>query len=549
MDPETIPVYEYIEKTPTWVVRSVYLFGAATWISVLYGYGRMIPIINPLYLFILIPSIIFFTLYFAVSYFIDIFYKQVNIKTHHRLVERFWNQHPTTPSVDIFITTCGESTEVIRRTCYAVFKLNYANRKIYLLDDKGINEHELLAKRLGISYLSRENKGYMKKAGNLLHGLERSTGEFVVIFDADFAPHPDFITELLPYMSDPHVGIVQSPQYFQTDGSVHKRSLLEYGASHVQEDFYRFIQVARDRLGAPICCGSNAIYRRSALNSIGGVSQVEHSEDMETGFNLLVDGWRVKYVPLILAVGLCPDNLQAYFHQQHRWCSGSLGLMLNKKFWQSNISFSQKICFISGFLYYMSYPLTILLSFQIFLFLFYYYNSITLVNALPFIPAILFSFVVIPAFRLSRSRPGGLLARTAYSFCYSHAVVTAFVKKSIGWQPTNTKRMEVSKAYQQLVLFNAIYFFIYMALLGVALNRGLLNLFNVNAYSVFFLIFYNIAANAFLLFHLYSVLDHSRQRQLATGTIGLPALVLWRVRTAGVYIALVASIFLIGTIR
>ena len=151
--------------------------------------------------------------------------------------------------VDIFITICGEEIGVLQKTFEAVLEVKYLNKKIYVLDDKGVEEHRLLAESFGFSYLSRPNKGYMKKAGNIRYGYERSRGDFIIIFDADFAPNSNFIKELLPYMEDTSVGIVQSPQYFQTDEKVHSRSLLEYGASHVQEDFYRFVQVARDRQG------------------------------------------------------------------------------------------------------------------------------------------------------------------------------------------------------------------------------------------------------------------------------------------------------------
>ena len=270
---------------------------------------------------------------------------------------------------------------------------------------------------------------------------------------------------------------------------------------------------------------------------------------MYTGFNLLKQGWKVKYVPLILAIGLCPDNLQSYFHQQQRWCSGSLSLIIDKQFWQSKISWQQKLCFISGFLYYISYPLTILLSFQIFFFLFWYYNSLTWFNVLPFLPSILFSFLVVPVFRLSRSRPGGFLARTACTFSYSQAVITGFIKKSAGWEPTNTKSSGITSAYRQLVLFNAAYFLVYMVFIGMALSKGYLNVFNVNAYSILFLIFYNIIANAFLLYHLYLVLDDSMQTQLVSGQIGPSSLLLWRLKTAGVYSAIIFGIFLIAIIR
>jgi cellulose synthase/poly-beta-1,6-N-acetylglucosamine synthase-like glycosyltransferase len=548
MHQEPIPIYKYIKNTPTWAVRVIYLLAIATWGSVLYGYSRTFTI-SHLYFFLIGPSIIFFTVYFILSYSINIFYKQPDIKAHQALVEGYWHHLSEPPSVDIFITTCGESSAVLENTFQAVAKLNYPNKKIYVLDDKGLAEHQTLAEKSGFNYLSRENKGYMKKAGNLKYGYEHSNGEFIIIFDADFAPDPEFIKQLLPYMADPNVGIVQSPQYFQMDEKVHHRNLLEYGASHVQEDFYRFVQVARDRLGAPICCGSNAIYRRQALESIGGIAQIEHSEDMYTGFRLLDNGWKVKYVPLILAIGLCPDNLQSYFHQQQRWCSGSVSLILYKNFWQSKLSPLQKMCFISGFLYYASYPLTILLSFQIFFFLFGYYNYLTLLNALPYIPSIVFLFFVVPYFRLSRSRPGGLLARTACTFFYSQAVVMGLINKTVKWQPTNTKRSGISKAYQQLVLFNAAYFLSYMVLIGVALERGLLNVFNINADSILFLIFYNLITNAFLLFHLYSALDDLKQKQLATAPASNPSLALWRLKTAGLYSALIFFIFAFAVIH
>jgi cellulose synthase (UDP-forming) len=499
MQPKNVPITRYIANTPTWTVRLLNALALGTWLCVLFGYGRSYEI-NHLYFFLLAPSMFFFTVYFFISYSINLFYKQPSLKEHHLLGEKFWKKNHTVPSVDIFITICGEDSKVLKKTFYAALKLEYGNKKIFVLDDKGLAKHKLMAEKLGFSYLSRKNKGYMKKAGNIRHGFENSSGEFIVIFDADFAPHPDFIKELLPYMDNPLVAIVQSPQFFQTDEKVHSRSLLEYGASHVQEDFYRFVQVARDRLEAPICCGSNAIYRRKALESIGGTTQIEHSEDMYTGFNLLNRGWKIKYIPLIFAVGLCPGDLQSYFHQQQRWCSGSISLIMDKNFWKSKLSFSQKICFVSGFLYYTSYPLTILLSFQVFVFLFWYYNSLSLFSALPFIPSIVFAFLVVPFFRLSRSRPGGFLARTACSFSYSQAVIMGFIKKSAGWQPTNVKSAGVSKAYRHLVIFNATYFFIYILLIGVALSKGFLNVLNINISSILFLMFYNIAANVFLLF-------------------------------------------------
>lgn len=549
MNPTHLNKYFYIEKTPTWMVRTLYSVGILTWFGVIYGYS-LFYVADKVVFFIVAPFIGFLIVYHFLSYAITLFYKQFDLEKHFSLLKNYdikelSSDKKSFPLVDIFLPICGENSEVLQKTFHAVSQLNYPNKKVYVLDDKGVAEHQFFAQEHGFTYLSRENKGHMKKAGNLKHGYERSMGDFIGIYDADFAPHPDFVTELLPYMSDPHIGIIQSPQYFQTDEEVYRRSWLEYGASHTQEDFYRFIQVARSRLGAPICCGSNAIYRRNALNSIGGTVQIEHSEDAYTGFELLTKGWKVKFIPIILAVGLCPSDIHSYFHQQHRWASGSLSLMLSKKFWTANITIAQKLCFISGFMYYLSHPVMIVFSFQIFLLLFYFHEYINLWNSLPFLPVILFAFFVIPFFRLTRSRIGGFLARNAYLYSYGHATVVALLRKSVGWQPAGAKRQTVSKAYMEQLSFVAVYFLIYTTLVAYFLGAGIIDIFDINQYPLLFWVFYNIISTVFILFHFYFVLDDAKQKEFSTSG-GASSFIAWRINTFGVYLVIFSSFFFVA---
>lgn len=58
--------------------------------------------------------------------------------------------------------------------------------------------------------------------------------------------------------------------------------------------------------------------------------------------------WKVKYIPLCLATGVCPDSPRAFFSQQMRWARGSTTLLTNGHFWVSNLNFMQKICYLSG---------------------------------------------------------------------------------------------------------------------------------------------------------------------------------------------------------
>lgn len=73
---------------------------------------------------------------------------------------------------------------------------------------------------------------------------------------------------------------------------------------------------AKTRIPIAACVGSNALYRRAALKEIGGAAEIDHSEDLHSGFQMMKRGWRVKYLPLALATGTSPDTAKAYFAQQ-----------------------------------------------------------------------------------------------------------------------------------------------------------------------------------------------------------------------------------------
>ncbi|WP_052681912.1 glycosyltransferase [Saccharothrix sp. ST-888] len=91
---------------------------------------------------------------------------------------------------------------------------------VWVLDDGDRPEVADLAAAHGYRYVVRPGRGHLKKAGNLNHALTLSSAEYIAILDADFAPRPDFLRHLPPYFADRRIGIVQSPQCFDTDGSM-----------------------------------------------------------------------------------------------------------------------------------------------------------------------------------------------------------------------------------------------------------------------------------------------------------------------------------------
>ncbi len=538
MNPEKLDKYLYIKKTPTWWVILVYAISIVAWSMLLYGFIDAVIYI-PFYTYFVGPLLVFFSLYYFSSYGLNLFYRQFDLKKHFKLIDEYWSDKKE-PSIDIFLPICNEDLELIKNTWEYVSKIDYNNFKVYVLDDSKVDcdKHKELAEKYKFTYFQRPDRGVMKKAGNLKYGYGRSSGEYIIIFDADFAPRSDFIHELLPYMADPKVAIVQSPQYFETTKDVHKRSALEYGASQTQEPFYRYIQVARNRFGGAICCGSNAIYRRLAIDAIGGPVQVEHSEDARTGFKVTEHGYSVSYVPIILATGTCPADYHSYFHQQHRWGSGTMTLCLTGEFWKSKVKWKTKLCYLVGFLFYLSQPLSILFSFQLFWGLFFYNDYITLAGGILFYPATIAGFMVLFFFPIARFRFGAFIALIAQTYAYSHAVFSAFLRSTVGWIPTNMKHSKVSPAFKQttiaVYLYTATYLF--MVVLGIHLNK--IHLLDYNFIVIQFWIFYNLFFSVVLLWNLHNTIKDIYANEIGIGTNTSREMLKWQLKTTGIFVLL-----------
>ncbi len=226
-----------------------------------------------------------FLTYQALSLPVNFAGRGFDLAAHASRVEAW--KPPAYPGVDIFLPICGESIDVLRNTWVGVFELTHSYdglAQAFVLDDgPGDQEVRDMANAFGFTYLRRPNPGHHKKSGNLAYGLTCSSADHVVIFDADFRPRPDFLAETLPYMEDPSVGLVQTPQYFRVANG---QTWVEKAAGATLEVFYRTVQVSRNRFGSALCVGSNAVYRRAALNAAGGFTDIPYAEDSHTGLDM-----------------------------------------------------------------------------------------------------------------------------------------------------------------------------------------------------------------------------------------------------------------------
>ena len=223
--------------------------------------------------------------------------------------------------VDVFITVYGEELSKIATTVEAAVAVRGAHRT-WVLDDGRSDEVRELAGRLGARYIRRLSSNGAK-AGNVNHALSIAKGDYFAIFDADFVPSPDFLVETVPFFVDEKVAFVQTPQ---TYGNL--TSLVSRGAGYMQTVFYRFIQPGRNRFNAAFCVGTNVIFRRAAIDEVGGIDTDSKSEDVWTSLHLHEAGWKSIYIPMTLAVGDAPETIEAYSKQQLRWATGGFEILI-----------------------------------------------------------------------------------------------------------------------------------------------------------------------------------------------------------------------------
>jgi cellulose synthase (UDP-forming) len=252
-------------------------------------------------------------------------------------------------AVDVLVPCCGEPLEVIRTTLRAVVRISYAPVQVYVLDDAASPQVADLARSLGCHYLSRPLAGLPlkdSKSGNLNFALSRSQGELILVLDADQVPAPDILTRLAGYFRFPRLAFVQAKQaFFLPEGDPF------YNGDEV---FYDAVQLSNDQANAVISCGSGVLYRRGALEEMGGFATWNIVEDVTTSYELLSRGWKGIYYPYALTRGLAPQTLAGVYRQRFQWCLDTMRLF----FWdnpllKSGLNFRQRRHFLLIMLSYL----------------------------------------------------------------------------------------------------------------------------------------------------------------------------------------------------
>ncbi len=396
------------------------------------------------------------------------------------------------PSVDVFITFCGEDYGVVRNTFAHVQLLDWAGvLNVYVLDDSSGEDLRELSHQCRFTYLRRPDRPYGKKSGNLNHAFSRSSGDFIVVFDADFAPAPSFLRETIPYFLGADVGIVQTSQYFSIGRKDTANWIARLGGV-VQGMFFCWSQPGQQSRDAAFCVGTNVLYRRAAVTAVGGIPICEHGgEDIITSVHMLALGWRTVYVPVNLARGLCPDTFAGAINQQYRWALTTFALIFpvrgmgnhDSVFWNCKMTLAQRVSYLAGLLYYAQSLLTLIVGVvPALIMLWAYPYQVGPGNYLPIAPAML-SMAALPLM-VPGWRPEMLRLSVLYAVAHLLAAMDAITGRVQGWVPSgSTKKPKKNRTPRRASVIIRSWVIITQGLTAWALARDL-PIYGMSAYWI-----------------------------------------------------------------
>jgi cellulose synthase (UDP-forming) len=265
---------------------------------------------------------------------------------------------PDVPEVAVIVPTWGEPVPMVLRTVLSVIEQDYPRERMHVVVSDDAHNPELAAALAGLGVIYHEppprhapGRDGAAKAGNLNSALELVLTRFpdvacIETRDADDeVGSQQFLRHTVGQLEfDERLAFVQTI----------KEAQVSAGDPFVNLDgqFYRCQMLSRNRANAVFPCGSGLVWRRRALEHIGGFPTWNLVEDLQSGVEALRRGWRGCYLTIVGAVGQhSPEDVANVFKQRGTWAIDTVRLSI----WgpRRGLNLRQRLHFSETLLFYL----------------------------------------------------------------------------------------------------------------------------------------------------------------------------------------------------
>jgi len=311
----------------------------------------------------------------------------------------------TRPSVAVLIPTCGEPPSMVALTIESVLDQNWPQDRLVIIVGDDAHSDEMaeavydVAERFpasSIIYHEPPRRGDARRRGDAKAGNLNSCYEllkagydvdWVETRDADDAVgSPDFLNNCLGQLTaDDDLAFVQTIKTARVSGGD------PFDNNFIA--FYRGNMFARHAANAVFPCGSGLVWRREALDDVGGFPDWNLVEDLQSGVNALRRGWRGAYIPIVGVVSQhAPEDIPNVYKQRGTWALDTIRLLLWGNF--RGLGIRQYLQFLEPGLYYLQCFGTIALIYATLVTLFFHIHPLISsqaeywIHLLPFVAAL-----------------------------------------------------------------------------------------------------------------------------------------------------------------
>ena len=250
--------------------------------------------------------------------------------------------HGAEPSVAVIVPTAGESPFQVSATVDSVLRQDWPADRLVIVVSDDAHSDDMRAVTLARAGRSASacvlyhrpprpgspdrpgdgKSGNLNSAVALLDDVARGI-EFLETRDADdLVGDTSFLRRCVAQLQAD-----KGTAYVQTI----KEAVVSPGDpfDNLQPHFFRGAMLARHAANAVFPCGSGLVWRRAALDDIGGFPTWNVVEDLQSGLEALRRGWRGVYVPIVGAMGQhAPEDLGNVFKQRGTWALDAVRLLL-----------------------------------------------------------------------------------------------------------------------------------------------------------------------------------------------------------------------------
>ncbi len=225
--------------------------------------------------------------------------------------------------VSIIVPAFNEEM-VIVKSIQSLMKQSYPFIEIIIVDDGSTDQTYKLAKKLefdkgnrSLVVLKKPNGG---KAKALNFGMEKSTGDLIMVVDSDSKISDDAVELMVDYFNDQEIGAVAGSVFISNRvNTLTKLQALEYieGLNMVRngQAFFRLVSIIPGPIG---------MFRKSALLEVGGYDSDTYAEDADLTMKLIGKGYKIEFEADAVAYTEAPEDLLDLIKQRYRWTRGIL---------------------------------------------------------------------------------------------------------------------------------------------------------------------------------------------------------------------------------